>query len=161
MCFEPMNSRFALVLDPAGVIIAFAGGCDDGGVDDRFTRTPFAFNCNVTASNRVRSSLAAMSALRNRTKVVRSGVGSVLEKPQNRRNDARSASASASLTSDRSYQTDSSSALTIATAGHAASPLALAWIALSKAVIGCQSIRSDSSSKDEQLARNAVNPSRS
>jgi hypothetical protein len=38
-----MNGWLALVLDPTGVIVAFAGGGDDGGI---------AFNCNVTTSNR-------------------------------------------------------------------------------------------------------------
>jgi hypothetical protein len=126
-----------------------------------FTRTAFAFSCAVTTSNRVRSSPAATSALRKRTKAVRSGTGSVPEKPQNRRNDARSSSASPSFTSDRSYQTDSSSALNIASGGQAASPLAEAWIGLSKTVIGRQSISPESSSNDEPCARDAVNPSRS
>jgi hypothetical protein len=80
----------------------------------------------VTVSNSNRSSPRAISALRKRTKTVRSGVASVPEKPQNRRNEARSSSASASITSDRSYQTDSSKALNIASGGQAASPLALA-----------------------------------
>jgi hypothetical protein len=92
---------------------------------------------------------------------VRSGTGSLPEKPQNRRNEARSSSASASFTSDRSYQTDSSSALNIASGGHAASPLALAWIGFSNAASGCQSIRPASSSSDEPAARDAANPSRS
>ena len=48
------------------------------------------------------------------------------EKPQKVRNEARSSSASASLTSDRSCQTDSSSALNMASGGHAGSPFALA-----------------------------------
>jgi hypothetical protein len=114
-----------------------------------FTCTAFAFSWRVTASNRARSRPAATRALRKRTKAVRSGVGSVLEKPQNRRNEARSSSASASFTSDRSYQTDTSSPLNIASGGHAASPLALAWIGFSRTVIGCQSISAKSSSNDE------------
>ena len=72
------------------------------------------------------ASLALTSALRNRTKAVRSGVGSVLEKPQNRRKDARSSTASASFTSDRSYQTDSSSALCPSGDAHASTSPAAA-----------------------------------
>ena len=53
------------------------------------------------------------------TNVVRSGVASILEKPQKLRNYARSSSASASLTSERSYQTGSSNALNIDSGGHA------------------------------------------
>ncbi len=91
-----------------------------------FTETALALSCAVTASKTARSSPVATKARRKRTKAVRSGTGSVLEKPQNRRHDARSSSASASFTSDKSYQTESSSALNIDSGGHAASPLVLA-----------------------------------
>lgn len=91
-----------------------------------FTVTAFALSCAVTASKTARSSPAPIRARRKRTNAVRSGTGSVPQKPQNRRNDARSSSASASFTSDRSYQTDSSSAWNIDSGGHAASPFALA-----------------------------------
>src|SRR5579863_4143824 len=82
-----------------------------------------AFSSAVTVSNNVRSKPCVIRARRKRTNAVRSGVASLLEKPQKRRNDARSSSASASLTSERSYQTASSSALNIASGGQAGSPL--------------------------------------
>ena len=98
------------------------------------TVTALALSWAVTVVNSSRSRLRAISALRKRTKAVRSGVSSVLEKPQKVRNEARSSSASASLTSDRSCHTDRSSALrlrsgeplNIASGGHAGSPFALA-----------------------------------
>ena len=89
------------------------------------------------------------------------GVGSLPEKPQNRRNDARSSKASANFPSERSYQTDNSSALNMAKGGHAASPLALAWIGFSNTATGSHSIRPASSSSDEPEVRDAANPSRS
>jgi transposase len=85
-----------------------------------------ALNWSVTASNSLLSRLRMTSCLRNRTKAGCSGVASWAEKPQNRRNDALSSSASASFTSDRSYQTAISIALTRATGGHAGSPVAAA-----------------------------------
>ena len=87
------------------------------------TVTAFDLSCIVTASNRARSSLYATSSLRNLTKAVRSGVASFAENPQKRRKEARSSSASASFTSDRSYQIDRSRALNIACGGQAGSPL--------------------------------------
>jgi hypothetical protein len=59
-------------------------------------------------------------------KAVRSSVGSWAEKPQNRRNEALSLRASASFTSERSYQTASSIALNKAKGGQAGSPIAAA-----------------------------------
>src|SRR5262249_25258724 len=82
-----------------------------------------AFRPAVTVSKRVRSKPCVSRARRKRTNAVRSGVASLLEKPQKRRNDARSPRASASLTSERSYQTASSNALNIASGGQAGSPL--------------------------------------
>src|SRR5262249_14140794 len=82
-----------------------------------------AFRSAVTVSNNVRSKPCVIRARRKRTNAVRSGVASLLEKPQQRRNDARSPRASASVTSERSYQTASSNALKIASGGQAGSPL--------------------------------------
>lgn len=87
-----------------------------------FTVMAFAVSWAVTASNNTRSREWPTNCRRKRTKAVRSGVASVPEKPQKRRNDARSSSASASFTSDRSYQTASSMALNIAKGGQAGSP---------------------------------------
>src|ERR1700730_15665331 len=60
---------------------------------------------------------------RKRTKAVRSGVAPSREKPQKRRKLVRSESASASITSERSYQVASNSALNIERGGQAFSPL--------------------------------------
>jgi hypothetical protein len=76
----------------------------------------------VISSNSTLSSSCSTKALRKRTKAVRSGVGSDGEKPQTRRNDERSSIASASLMSERSYQTESSVALNNANGGQAGSP---------------------------------------
>lgn len=81
---------------------------------------------------------------------MRSGVGSEAENPQNRRKEARSSSASASFTSDKSYQTASSIALNNAGGGHAGSPLAAQEIKLTWRSIAVQSIRFESSSSDER-----------
>lgn len=54
------------------------------------TRTRFARNCSVTRSNRLQSRSRATSSRRNRSNAVRSGVASLRENPQNRRNEARS-----------------------------------------------------------------------
>ena len=125
MGFEAVHRGATLVLDPTPVPIRFARRGDDRGVDEgaRLDRDRLGFSSAVTFSNSVRSNPRGISARRKRTKAVRSGVASVLEKPQKRRNDARSASASASLTSDRSCHTASSSALKIASGGQAGSPL--------------------------------------
>jgi len=53
---------------------------------------------------------------------VRFDVASLRENPEKRRKEARPSSASASLASDRLYQTYSSSALNIASGGQAGSP---------------------------------------
>jgi hypothetical protein len=100
----------ALMLDPAAIYIVFAGRSDDRRIDQHanLDRDALALSCAATASNSATSRPCATSALRYRTKAVRSGVALLPEKqPQNRRKDARSSSASASFTSDKSYQIDS------------------------------------------------------
>jgi len=89
-----------------------------------FTRIALALNWAVTRSNSTLSSSSSTRALRRRTHVVRSGVGSKVETPQKRRNKLRSSSASANFTPDRSYPIDSSIALNSASGGQAGSPLA-------------------------------------
>ena len=74
-------------------------------------------------ANRALSTPRIISSLRNRTKAVRSSVASFDENPQNRRNDARSSTASANLMSDRLCHIAISKALNKARGGHAGSPL--------------------------------------
>ena len=87
------------------------------------TRIALALSWAATASDRTLSSSRSTRALRKRTKAVRSGVGSGDGKPQKRRNEDRSSSVSANLTSDKSYQIECSSALDRANDGQAGSPL--------------------------------------
>lgn len=116
------------------------------------TRIAFALSWAVIASNSALSSPRAASAVRKRTNAVRSGVLSRAENPQNRRNDERPSSASASLTSERSYHTVSSIALNRATGGQAGSPFAALAIPASCCLIGIQSISFAKSSNDEPRA---------
>lgn len=58
------------------------------------TLIDLALSAAVTVSNSARSSSRPINVRRKRTNAVRSGVGSVPEKPQKRQNDARSSSAS-------------------------------------------------------------------
>ena len=85
---------------------------------------PFCSRSRAIAAKRLLSSPCATSARRKRTKAVRSGVASSREKPQKRRKLARSESASAKATSERSCQVASNSALNIAKGGQAFSPFA-------------------------------------
>lgn len=147
-----MNSWFALVLDPTRLAITFAGRCDDRRIDKRADLDSDRFGLQL-AGDRLEQGLVQFmiyKALRKRTKAVRSGVGSEAENPQNRRKEARSSSASASFTSDKSYQTASSIALNNAGGGHAGSPLAAQEIKLTWRSIAVQSIRFESSSSDER-----------
>src|SRR5690606_1688186 len=114
-----------------------------------FTRIGLALSWAVIRSNRTLSNSNATSALRKRTKAVRSGVGSDDENPQKRRNEERSSSASASFTSDRSYQTASSIALNSASGGQAGSPFAALLTSFNAASTGDQSINLASSSSGE------------
>ena len=125
MGLEAMNGPLALVLDPAGITIVLTGRGNDGCIDQcpGLDQRRLDLSCMVTVSNSARSSLCATSSLRNRTKAVRSGVASFAENPQKRRKEARSSTASANFTSDRSYQIDRSNALNIASGGQAGSPL--------------------------------------
>jgi hypothetical protein len=114
------------------------------------TLIAFALSCRVTASNRVLPKPLAIRCRRKRTKAVRSGVASSAEKPQNRRNDARSSKPSSSLTSDRSYQTASRSALNKQSSGQAGSPFADALILERCLSIAANSIRSTRSFSDDR-----------
>jgi len=112
MRLEAVNRSLALVLHPP--CIEQRAGLDRDGLGLELRR-------HRIEQRLVKATRSQQSAIR--TKAVRSGVASVPEKPQERRKEARSSSASASLTSDRSYQTDKSSALNIANGGQASSPL--------------------------------------
>jgi hypothetical protein len=101
-----------------------------------FTVTDRVRSCSLTRSKSTRSSSSATSRRRNRTKAVRSGVGSNREKPQKRRKEVLSSSASASFTSDKSCQTAISSALKSASGGHPASPRSATGIAASAVSTG-------------------------
>lgn len=121
-----MNRPPSLVLDPARVIVALAGEVimvASTSVPPVLTVTALAVSCAVTVVNSSQSSLWATGSMRKRTNAVRSSVASVPENPQNRRKEARSSSASARLTSGRSYRIESSRALNVAKGGQAASPL--------------------------------------
>nr|WP_245419832.1 hypothetical protein [Phyllobacterium salinisoli] len=83
-------------------------------------------------------------------KGLRSGVGSDAENPQNRRKVARSSSASARFTSDRSYQTEISMALNSASGGQGRARLAAQEITDRQCSIGAQSMRPQRSSSDER-----------
>jgi len=112
-----MNSPLPPVLFPAPiVIIVLSVGGNNGCIDSVavLTVTAFDWSCMVTVLNSARSRLWKASSLRNLTKAVRSGAASIAENPQKRRKEARSSSASASFTSDRSHQMDRSRALDIA-----------------------------------------------
>lgn len=124
MRLEAMSRRLALVLDPMRITVFLAGRSDGRRIDKGAGLDLDCLSWSVISWNKDRSSPCATSALRKRTKAVRSGVGSDAENPQNRRNEVRSSSASASFTSDRSYQTEIGIALNSASGGHAGSPLA-------------------------------------
>ena len=95
----------------------------------------------ATASNRARSRRRATSSRRWLTKAARSGVASSrAENPQKRRNETPSSSASASFTSDTSYQIEISNALNSASGGHVGSPSAAVKTPHSACAIGVQSI---------------------
>ena len=88
MGLEAMHRGTAFALDPASIPIGLARGGNDRGI----TRLPvltvidLAFSSAVTVSNNVRSKPCVIRARRKRTNAVRSGVASLLEKPQKRRN---------------------------------------------------------------------------
>ena len=125
MGLEAMNCTLSLMFYPTRIIIVLAGRCIIVASTSVpvLTVTAFDLSCIVTTSNSERSSLCATSSLRYLTKAVRSGVASFAENPQKRRNEARSSSASASFTSDKSYQIERSRALKMASGGLAGSPL--------------------------------------
>src|SRR5215213_6597204 len=100
------------------------------------------------ASNKVRSRPRRTSSARNRTKAVRSGVGSWAEKPQKRRKLARSSRASAKRTSERSCQVASRSARNRASGGQPGSPLVEDEISASKRSSSAQSTSLATSSRD-------------
>jgi hypothetical protein len=130
-----------------------AGGGDNGRIDQgpRFYPDRPYLELGGDRVEKALSSPCATSALRKRTKAVRSGVGARAENPQNRWNDPQSSSASASLTSDRSCQTESSSALNSARGGQAGSPLAAFEIPASACSTGAQSISLARSSNNEPM----------
>jgi transposase len=124
MSLEAVNRRLAFVFHPPRIIIRLAGGGDDRRVDKRAGLDPNRPGFEL-AGDRLEHGFVqppcAISTLRKRTKAVRSGVGFDAENPQNRRKEARSSRASASLTSERSYQTAISSARNTANGGQAGS----------------------------------------
>jgi hypothetical protein len=100
-----MRGRPRAVPDPGGLFVAFAGEpitVASMSVPLR-TAAPFDSRSREIASNRPRSRPCSTSWRRKRTKAVRSGVSSSRAKPQKRRKLARSESASANPTSERSY----------------------------------------------------------
>ncbi|MCP1469573.1 hypothetical protein J3E64_001255 [Sphingobium sp. OAS761] len=152
-----------LVLDPAAVIILLAGRGNDGGVDQRPSLDRDRLRLELGRHSLEEAAVESVGdqhlaeahegcALRRR---------SVLEKPQKRRNDVRSSSASANFMSDRSYQIDSNSALNIANGGQAGSPFAAEYIRSRRAATGCQSISVANSSSEEPDRVRPAKPNRS
>lgn len=160
MGLEAMNRWSALMLDPMALFVILTGRGDDRCIDKRAGLDPdrLALSWRVISPNSVLSRPWATRAFRKRTKAVRSGVGSETENPQKRRKEARSSRASASLTSDRSYQIDSSIALNNASGGQAGSPLAALEIIPRAPSIGAQSISLTSASSEEGLPRSTTKP---
>jgi hypothetical protein len=120
------------------------GGVDKGTGLDRDRPGP---ELAVTTWNNVPPRPRAASWARSRMKPVRSGVGSWAGKPQKRRSEARSSTASASRTSDRSCQTVVSMALKSAKGGQAGSPFAGQEMSRSWRSTGAQPISSSGLSK--------------
>ena len=84
MRLEAIDRRPAFVFDPARLVIAFARGGNDGGVDKRSCLDPDRLGLELGGDLVEQRLVQVLSkrAFRNRTKVVRSGVASSPENPQ-------------------------------------------------------------------------------
>ena len=109
----------------------------------------------ITVSNSARP-----RACRKRTKAVRSGVGPWAAKPQNRQKLARSSSASASRTSDRSCQVANSKPQNSASGGQPGSPFAAAEMPARWRSFSLQTSKAASSDSDgaKRGAEHAMRP---